>query len=423
MSRPLCGFGFQGTCVIRVLTFLHSFEPGGVERIALRLVRQWRAAGIDAPLFIGRPHGAMREDVGENLDFIAPKGASSRVGAYETLWMIATLPGVVQRLRPDVLFCAGNTYMVVAVALRVLLGGECPPILAKISNDLDRQDASRWGRWFYRVWLRVQGRFVDHVVGMEEPMRGDIRKRLGVPSHAITVIPDPALSRDLIERLHAAPRRSGAEDGGRRFIAVGRLAPQKNIGLMLRAFRRGCHQFDQLTIVGDGPERARLEALARRLGIKDKVTFLGYLPEPSAILPQYDILLLSSDYEGVPAVVLEALAARLTIIATDCSRSLAALLGHGMLGKLVPVGDEAALAEAISLAGPGPQQDELRLGQAERFTLERASESYLSIMSQLSRGGTPKLIEFADWGLLGGMPSEYPTGRTARGAHVKQQYR
>ena len=58
---------------MRILTFLHSFEPGGVERVALRLVRHWKASGVDAPLFMGRADGAMRAELGEGLDCQMPK--------------------------------------------------------------------------------------------------------------------------------------------------------------------------------------------------------------------------------------------------------------------------------------------------------------------------------------------------------------
>jgi glycosyltransferase involved in cell wall biosynthesis len=369
---------------MRVLTFLHSFEPGGVERIALRLVRQWRAAGVDAPLYLGRTDGAMRDDVGAGLNFITLPQPRTDTARWETLWMILTLPQVIRAQRPDILFCAGNTYAVVAVATKILLGRECPPVIAKVSNDLYRPDKGWWSRLSYRFWLHVKGRFLDHVIGMEEPMRDEIRNCLGISTDTISIIPDPALSTATIAGLRALPSRAATEsEEGRRFVAVGRLAPQKNIALMLRAFAGGAGAGDRLTIIGDGPERPRLERLVARLGLDDRVTFAGYHPEPTAIMPDYDILLLSSNYEGVPAVILEALAARLTIIATDCSRSMAALLQQGQLGELIPVGDEKMLANAIARARPGRQDEALSLAQAERFTLEHASERYLETMARV----------------------------------------
>ncbi len=115
--------------------------------------------------------------------------------------------------------------------------------------------------------------------------------------------------------------------------------------------------------------------------------FKGYAPEPATLLPTFDVLLLSSDYEGVPAVVLEALAAGLPIVATDCSRSMATLLGHGAMGRLVPVGDEAALAEAIATVQPSSQDEQLSLAQARRFTVEEAANAYLRFMSRLGSAG------------------------------------
>jgi glycosyltransferase involved in cell wall biosynthesis len=378
---------------MRVLTFLHSFEPGGVERIALRLVRQWRAQGVDAPLFLGRADGDMRHDVAAGLDFICARQPwRTSTARWETLWMIMTLPRAVRRLRPDVLFCAGNTYAIVSVALRLMLGRRCPPIVAKISNDLDRRDKSRWRLLLYRAWLWIQGRCFDHVVGMESPMAAEIAQHLHIGPHAISIIPDPALSCELIERLRATVPPPRGLASGRRFVAVGRLAPQKNLALMLRAFARGCQDGDRLTIIGDGPERGRLEILARRLGVGDRVEFKGYLPDPALMMPAFDILLLSSNYEGVPAVILEALAARLWIIATTCSRSINALLLDGRLGNLVPVGDEILLAQAIAAARPGNQDEDLSLAQAKRFAIEESAEAYLRTMAGLCKDGARQRI-------------------------------
>jgi len=364
---------------MKVLTFLHSFEPGGVERIALRLVRRWRELGIDAPLFMGRTDGAMAQDVGRGLAHIVPNAPLATAG-WETLWMLVTLPRAVRRERPDVLFCAGNTYAIVAVAIKLLLGRSCPPIVAKVSNDLDRRDAPWAARVAYRLWLRIQGRFIDRFVGMETPMVAEIAEGMRVPSEKVSIVPDPALSEAMIARLERPSRPP--RTGGRRFVAIGRLTRQKNVALMLRAFRRGARTDDRLTLIGDGPDRAALEALTAKLRLGSRVDFIGYVPEPSDMLHDFDVLLLSSDYEGVPAVILEALAANLAIVATDCSRSMSALLDHGGLGTLVPVGDTAAFAAAIATALEVPQDRARSSAQAGRFTIEHAADAYLALMAQ-----------------------------------------
>ncbi|HKY80290.1 MAG TPA: glycosyltransferase [Sphingobium sp.] len=375
---------------MRILTFLHSFEPGGVERVALRLVRQWREQGVDAPLFMGRTSGAMRQELGADLDCHVPRQPLLSVAGFETLWMILTLPFMIRRTQPDLLFCAGNSYAVVAVAMKLLLGSRCPPVVAKISNDLNRRDMPWPARLIYRLWLRLQGCMVDHFVaiapGLEQEIAALIRPRAG----SISIIPSPALSRAQIDGLRSLPAKQAMQDGGRRFAAVGRLVRQKNFPLMLQAFAQAADAADRLTIYGDGPERGTLTMLADRVGIQGRVDFAGHVPDPASHLHDADIFLLSSDYEGVPAVILEALAAGVPIIATDCSAAMRPLLRDGALGRLSPPGDLQALAQAIAEADTLAQDSAASLEQARRFTLENASVLYLdgfAAVAAISRSG------------------------------------
>lgn len=94
---------------MKVLTYLHSFEPGGVERVALRLVRRWRALGLEAPLFMGRTDGLLRAELADGLAFTTPPQPRFGSAWWETLWMILHLPAEIRRERPDVIFCAGST--------------------------------------------------------------------------------------------------------------------------------------------------------------------------------------------------------------------------------------------------------------------------------------------------------------------------
>ena len=369
---------------MRILTFLHSFEPGGVERVALRLVRQWRAQGVDAPLFLGRADGAMRDELGGGLACHIPRQPGISTAGFETLWMILTLPQTIRRMRPDVLFCAGNSYTIVAVAMKLLLGRRCPPIVAKISNDLTRRDMPWPMRLAYRSWLRVQGRFIDHFVALAEGLDREIAALIRPGRHAISIIPSPALSRAQIDRLRSRPPGSRRRGEGLRFATIGRLARQKNLPLMLKAFAQGADARDQLTIYGDGPERGALTRLVERLALVDRVHFAGHVADPAAQLGQADVFLLSSDYEGVPAVLLEALAAGLPIIATDCSAAMGPLLLDGTLGRLIRPGDLRSFADAIGDAGSLSQDSAASLEQARRFSLEDAAPGYLDLFGAMA---------------------------------------
>ncbi len=354
---------------IRVLTFLHSFAPGGVERVALRLVRHWRATGVDAPLILGRDDGAMREEFAD-IAFDMPRQPRAHQASWETLWMILTLPAAIRRLRPDVLFVAGSTYTIVAVAMRLLLGRGCPPIVVKISNDLARRDLNPLGRFFWRAWLRIQARCAHSWVVMDESMVPELPPLMARRGH---VVHDPAIS-----ATQLMPARGARAYGPRRFVAVGRLVGQKHFALMLRAFARAVQPGETLTIFGDGAERGALEALAASLGIADRVRFAGHVADAPAQLPAYDVLLMSSRYEGVPAVVIEALSAGLSVVSTDCGAGLRSLLGQGRFGTIVPQ-NEALLAEAIRTAPAAPLDRTALLASLQRFTIERSAQDYLAL--------------------------------------------
>ena len=366
---------------MRVLTFLHSFEPGGVERVALRLVRRWRTLGVDAPLFIGRDEGALRGEVASDLAFDVPPQPRFGTHWWETSWMILKLPGHVSRTRPDVVFCAGSTYTVVALALKLALRSRCPPILAKISNDLGRDDLPRPARLAWSIWLRLQAKFIDRWVVMEDSILPDVDAHLGAVDRV--VVPDPAIDGS---QLPAPAGMSFGITGVIRHVAVGRLVHQKDHAVMLRAFAAGAGPNDTLAILGDGPLRSSLEQLAAALGIDHRVSFQGHCPNAAERLRQYDVMLLTSRYEGVPAVLIEALAAGVRIVATDCGPGVRALL-DGDLGTLVPVGDMARIAAALRAEPARPHDRIAARERAARFTLEAAAGLYLAAMRGLIAHG------------------------------------
>lgn len=364
---------------MKILTFLHSFEPGGVERVALRLVRAWREQGIEAPLAMGRRDGALRSELADGLAYTHPRRLPIIAVWMETSWMIAWLPREIRRVRPDILFCAGSTYTIVAVAMKLLLGRQCPPIVAKISNDVARLDLPPLPRFFWRLWARMQARFIDRWIVMEEALVPDIDAIMHPAPERVTVIPDPALSMAQWAKLGA--RGPATPRSGRAFVAVGRLVGQKNYPAMLRGFEKGAHASDTLTIYGEGPARGEMEKLIRRLDIGAQVTLAGHVADAAAELPRFDALLLSSAYEGVPAVVVEALAARLPVIASECGPGVRALLDDGRLGMIVPRGDDDAFGAAIQNIDDEPQCGEARRAQARRFTLESSAAAYVHAMT------------------------------------------
>jgi glycosyltransferase involved in cell wall biosynthesis len=129
-------------------------------------------------------------------------------------------------------------------------------------------------------------------------------------------------------------------------LGVGRLVDQKNFSRLLRAFAAADPRNAVLRIAGDGEQRAELEQLAASLGISERVEFLGFVSDIPALMETADLFILSSDYEGLPAVVVEALGCDCPVISTDCFANARELLA-GLPGCAVTDKSVDSLAEAL----------------------------------------------------------------------------
>jgi glycosyltransferase involved in cell wall biosynthesis len=237
-------------------------------------------------------------------------------------------------------------------------------------------------RWFYHRWLRLQGRLFDRFIGMAAPMRAEIAAVMQVSDQAIAIIDDPSLEVAQRDALAAIPR-DGVTPRSPNYLSVGRLSGQKNFPLLLRAFARLDDPAARLVIVGEGADRVRLERLATQLGIAGRVSLPGHC-DPGPYLAAASVFVMSSDYEGVPAVIIEALAAGLPIAGTDCSVSMHSLTGTGRFAELVTIRDEAALAHAMHDVLTMPFDPAAARRSTESFTIPAAAARYRSLFEALA---------------------------------------
>lgn len=146
---------------------------------------------------------------------------------------------------------------------------------------------------------------------------------------------------------------------------------------MIRAFSRvRCPA--RLVILGEGEERGRLERLARQLGVDGNLWMPGFVDNPFSFMKQADVFVLSSRWEGLPGVLIQAMACGTPVVSTNCPSGPEEILEGGKWGKLVPVGDEMALARAIEEVLDGDAVSPL--AGSERFTAARVSEQYCQVL-------------------------------------------
>lgn len=315
-----------------ILSFAQTLRGGGVERALLRMADGWIRAGRRVTLVIGDPTGALSHEL--------PPGVVVHSIGDARYTAMAALPGIVRDLSPDVIFCPGNHYTAVAWWLRIRLGRSCPPMAAQVSNSLIRPDMPRPLRIGYRAWLRRHPRFLDVIVAMTPAMGVEAVAQMGVAPDRVHVIANPPTR-------HIADAPPPPMPDGRFILGVGRLAPQKRWDRLIDALPRLRDSSIKLLILGEGEMRASLEDQIRRLGLSDRVMMPGHAPDPLPAMARASVMALTSDFEGVPGVLREAIALGTPVVTTDSSIAIPELIDSPAIGDIVSRDDSTALVAAL----------------------------------------------------------------------------
>jgi glycosyltransferase involved in cell wall biosynthesis len=328
---------------VRILTFAQSLDRGGVESALLRLARGWIAAGHLVTLVTGPSRGPVAA-IPEGVEVIQTDGSY--------LGMARALPGAAKRMQADIIFCPGNHYSSAAAWLHARLGKDCPPIVAKVSNRLDRNDQYFPVTQGYRVWLRAHRAFVDHMVAMTPAMADEAVAMTGIGPDRVSVIANPPGLAGT-----GAPTPPIADSDY--LIGIGRLAPQKRWDRAIAALADVERRETKLMILGEGEARGELEQQIDALGLGGRVRLPGYSTNTLSALSGARALVLTSDFEGVPGVLQEALAVGTPVISTDSSVAIREIVADPRQGSVVPTGDAPALVAALDhwLAPGRPRPD------------------------------------------------------------------
>jgi glycosyltransferase involved in cell wall biosynthesis len=224
---------------------------------------------------------------------------------------------------------------------------------------------------------------------VSEGVAEELAGATGLDRRDIRVIPNPVdLRRIAAAAAEPVTETDWFEPGAPPVVlGVGRLHPQKDFDKLLKAFalvRRDVRA--RLLVLGDGPARQQLETLARDRGLDDDASFPGFARNPYKYLARAAVFVLPSRFEGLPTVLIEALACGCPVVSTDCPHGPREILEDGRWGRLVPVGDVDAMAAAIgqALAAPRPA-DELK-ARAQLYGQERAVRQYFDLVTSLGNG-------------------------------------
>jgi glycosyltransferase involved in cell wall biosynthesis len=357
----------------RVAVFLPSLNGGGAERVLLTLADGFSQRGIAVDLVLAKAAGAYRDEVPPSVRVVDLK--ASRV--------ITSLPRLVRYLRterPAVLLSGMAHANVVGLWARRLAGGNTRVVVREANNLSVAADGSKGRNRLLPMLVRRFYRWADAIVAVSDGVAEDLLEITELPRNKVRVLPNPVVTPELKNRAAEPLNDPWFSNGAPPVIlGVGRLDRQKDFPTLIRAFASVRRRRDvRLLILGEGPERARLESLLQELQVASDARLPGFVSNPFNYMARAAVFVLSSAWEGMPGALIQGMACGAPVVSTDCESGPREVLAGGKFGRLVPVGDEAALADAIIATLDAPRS--VPPEALEAYTREGAVQRYLNLL-------------------------------------------
>jgi glycosyltransferase involved in cell wall biosynthesis len=360
----------------RIACFFSTSGHSGVDRAAKHLIPALARRGYQVDLLKVRGHGP-------TLDQIPAGVAVVDLDCRHTYGCIPSLVRYLREQRPVVMLSDKDRVNRTALLARWIAGTQTRLTFSSGTTiSIDLATRGRLERWIQRHSMGRLYRFADQVIVTSLGVADDMADYTGLAREVIRVVPSPVVpSRLFTERLPRPSHPWLGQPETPLILGAGELCGRKDFETLLRAFarvrsRRPC----RLIILGQGRARERLLALAAELGVAGDVDLPGFVPEPYAYMAHADLFAFTSRWEGLGFVIIEALAVGTPVVATDCPSGPSEILQHGQIGPLVPVGDHAALAQAMMQTLDAPAPKRTLQAAARPYEIEASTDAYLDAM-------------------------------------------
>ena len=392
----------------RIALLTRGLEGGGVQRMMRHTADELLSRGFEVDLLTPRRGRLPENKAGLRVHRLRsvppPIGRLAALSADPEGWramlrpillapiaarQLGLLPALTRYLRttrPDGLIAATTYLNLDAIWARRLADVPTKVIVTERSHLSENLRSGRYGkasRWKYVPGLLQRSYpLADAVIGVSQGVARDIETLTSRPAGSVKTIYNPVLPNGLPPLELPPPDDPWLRDGDPPVImAASRLVKSKGYPTLIAAFARlRAEHSAKLLLLGKGPERRRLESMVKRFNLDEDVRFVGWVDDVRRYMRHATVYALPSMREGFGNVLVEALAVGCSIVATDCPSGPSEILENGRFGRLVPVGDEVAMAAALA-AALNEQPDRYALRErAAGFTAAVAVDAYLDAL-------------------------------------------
>lgn len=324
-----------------VAIFIPSVHGGGAERAMLIFAEELLKLGFEVELVVGTLDGAWRDAIPENLAVVD-------LGSRRMIHAILPLRRYIRARKPRIMFSTISHANVGALIAKILSGVRVSVVVRQSNTPLSEHTGS-FGTWFVAHLIPYLYPHADAILAVSQSVREELVEMNPKMAPRIKVVPTPVLSPSVYKRAQVVPKHTWYQRKDKPIIvSVGRLKPHKGMFELIEAFSMLKHEIDaRLVILGEGDDRSRLEGLIDRLGLEDDIALLGFMDNPFSFMKHADLFVLASHFEGLPNVLIQALALGVPVVATDSPGGVRELLGDGKYGRLVPLHRREMLAQGM----------------------------------------------------------------------------
>jgi len=338
----------------RIAIFLPGLYDGGAERVMLNLAAGLISHGYAVDLILVQAEGPYMNEIPSSVRLVELN--KKHLSAQRTLSSLPSLVRYIQREKPNAMLSGLNYANVIALWAKKLAGVPLRLIISEHNTfSCERAQLPRYFRWILNTFMKLSYPNADGIIAVSEGVADDLSYVLGIPREQINVIYNPIITPD-IQRKKDEPLEDPWFGNNQPpvVLAIGRLTEQKGFDILIRAFAQVRRKrLAHLLILGEGEDRPSLMSLVKELGLEQDVRLPGFISNPYPYMANASLFVLSSRWEGLPTVLVEALYCGAPLIATDCPSGPREILKNGQYGQLVPVDNIDCLEHSISFALEG----------------------------------------------------------------------
>ena len=331
--------------------------------------------GFKIDLLLASATGAYLEELSKQMNVIDFN--TSRI-----LPSFVPLATYLRHHRPEVLLSSMRHANLIALSAKQVARVQTRVVVSERNDPLGACGSQkRLNSSLIRAVCRFLYRTADRVHAVSSGVADSLCQQLKLPLSRVDVVYNPIPLKEINRLAVASAQLPNVDLDDRPLIsAAGRLSTQKDFAMLIRAFKRVRQECDsRLVIMGEGKNRPELEALIAKYSLENDVLLPGFISNPFAIMRQSDLFVLSSRWEGLPNVLIQAMAVGTPVVSTDCKSGPAEILENGKWGRLVPVGDTDALAKAMLDTLYDKKHPDVKRRAAD-FGVDQAVDGYLRLL-------------------------------------------